>query len=148
MKPNIVIAIAALLTSSIVPPIVASAPSDPHAYLVHDAFSNGGAVIIGTNETELLRLFGQPSLRLSDTLWVYESKFRAERTPTGDDHGCSTLVVTLSKGHIADMKLVNKSALHVIADSSRAGTKVQYRAQHEPIYATASTTDSTTRTMR
>lgn len=148
MKPNIVIAIAALLTSPTVPPIVAAAPSDPHAYPVHDAFSNGGAVIIGTNETELLRLFGRPSLRLSDTLWVYESKFRAERTPTGDDHGCSTLVVTISNGHIADMKLVNKSALGVIADSSRAGTKVQYRAQHEPMYATASNPNNTARAMR
>jgi hypothetical protein len=123
MKTNIysvLILAAALSVSALIPLSAAPAPqvSVPMAYSVSRVDVNSSQSIArGATAWTVLRLLGNPRQKLSGDTWVYYG-YQADFKPANDQQ-CGTLVLTVVRGEVTDIKLVNDRAAKVIAANGK-----------------------------
>ncbi len=114
---------AAVSTSALISLSAASKDSHPAAYAVRQVFvdpaSGSDQITRGTSRTAVVQLMGSPIRELSSDVWVYRG-FHAD-LDAANDADCSTLVITFVHGEVANLKLVNQSAVSILA--SNANTK-------------------------
>jgi hypothetical protein len=120
MKTRIasVIIIAAALSASAFVPLSAAAKNNlPIGYPVDVIHLSGlgqyEQITRGVSARAVLRFMGSPTRQLSSDVWAYRG-FHAN-LDRADAEGCSTLVVTFSRGIVTDLKLVNPPAFGIIA---------------------------------
>jgi len=110
--PSIVLA--AALGGFLASPLSASSEKPiSKAYAVQTVTRDGAAIVtVGTTEFTVNRLLGRPDRKLTRDVWAY-FRFVGSRDEAQQD-GCSTLLITIANGRVADMKLVNNHAMDVI----------------------------------
>ena len=89
------------------------------AYSVRSVNQNDHSIMRGATALKVLRWLGTPSEKLSDEMWVYYG-YQANFEPANDQQ-CGTLILTIVRGEVVDIKLVNNRAATLIA----ANVKVQ-----------------------
>jgi len=113
---SVLILAAALSVSALVPVSAAPAPQGtvPMAYSVSRVDINSSQSITrGATAWTVQRLLGTPRQKLSGDTWVY-SGYQADFKPANDQQ-CDTLVLTVVRGEVSDIKLVNHRAAQLIA---------------------------------
>ena len=114
---SVLILAAALSASALVP--MAAAPAQqgvvPMAYSVRSVDHLGYVITRGTSTLDVLQWLGAPHRKPSSDTWVYYG-YHADFAPANDQQ-CSTLVLTIARGDIVDIQLVNKQAAQLIANS-------------------------------
>jgi hypothetical protein len=119
MKTNIssvLILAAALSASALIPLSAAPAPQGvvPMAYSVSRVDVNSSESITrGATAWTVLRLLGNPRQKLSSDTWVYYG-YHADFEPANDQQ-CDKLILTVVRGEVTDIKLVNDHAVELIA---------------------------------
>ena len=121
-----------LLASS----LVLSAISTPWSSFAQDSLSSPAEHLVplapsvharvGMTRDELVGLLGQPSQKLSATVWVY-SDFRAKNRPKAEQH--ESLVVVFNGDRVSKLRLTQHSLIvaalaRVRADAASPGTTV------------------------
>ena len=113
--PSVLILAAALSVSALVPLSAASVPQGvvPMAYSVRSVDQHGHLIARGTTALTVLRWLGTPHRQLSSDTWVYYG-YQADFAPANDQR-CGTLILTMVRGEVTDIKLVNDHAAKLIA---------------------------------
>jgi hypothetical protein len=114
--PSVLILAAALSVSALIPLSAAPAPqgSIPMAYSVSRVDVNRSQSITrGATAWTVLRLLGTPRQKLSSDTWVYYG-YQADFQPANNQQ-CDTLILTVVRGEVSDIKLVNNRAATLIA---------------------------------
>ena len=83
----------------------------------------GQEITEGSPASALLNHLGQPDVKLTPDVWVYRN-YHAEQKEA-QDHKCDRLVITLVKGVVTEMLLVNCRAEAVIAARLRAASRTE-----------------------
>jgi hypothetical protein len=113
--PSVLLLAAALSMSALVPLSAAPAPQGvvPMIYTVRSVNHNGHLIARGTTALTVLRWLGTPRQTLSSDTWIYHG-YKADFAPANDQQ-CGTLMVTVVRGEVTDIKLVNDHAAELIA---------------------------------
>jgi len=113
--PSVLILAAALSVSALIPLSAASAPQGAvaMAYSVRSVDHHGHLITRGTTALTVLRWLGTPRQQLSSDTWVYHG-YQADFEPANDQQ-CDTLILTIVRGEVTDIKLVNDHAAKLIA---------------------------------
>ena len=117
--PSVLILAAALSVSALIPLSAAPAPQGvvPMAYSVRSVNHHGHLIARGTTALTVLRWLGTPRQTLSSDTWIYHG-YRADFAPANDQQ-CGTLILTVVRGEVTDIKLVNDRAAKVIAANGK-----------------------------
>jgi hypothetical protein len=94
---------------------LSAAPQKPasKAYSVQAVTRDGVTVVkVGSADSTVCRWLGEPGRKITDDVWAY-FHFTGSREEAKED-GCSTLLLTIANGRVADIKLVNDGALRII----------------------------------
>jgi hypothetical protein len=114
---SVFILAAALSASAFVPLSAAPEYNLPIGYPVDTVNLSGlgqyEQITRGVSARAVLRFMGSPTRQLTSDVWAYRG-FHANLA-RADADGCSTLVVTFSHGIVTDLKLVNQTAVGIIA---------------------------------
>jgi hypothetical protein len=112
---SVLILAAALSASALIPLSAAptSPKADPMAFSVRTVDQNGQSITRGASAVTVLRLLGAPHRKLSSDTWVYFG-YRAD-SDRANELQCGTLVLTVVRGQVSDIKLVNDHAAQLIA---------------------------------
>lgn len=105
---------AALSVAALTPLTAAPAPSGvvPTAYSVSRVDVNSSESITrGATAWTVLRLLGTPRQKLSSDTWIYTG-FHADFEPANDQQ-CDKLILTVVRGEVTDIKLVNNHAVEL-----------------------------------
>lgn len=113
---NTFLALVCAAGGSMILPSLEARP-EAHAYLV-TSVSGRLAINVGTRESEVREQFGLPDRELNDHVQAYFG-FRLS-APT-DPHRCDILLLTVEKGRVADIKLINSRGLDVLTKRSDRG---------------------------
>jgi hypothetical protein len=120
--------LAAALSASALIPLSAASHNDPAiGFPVTTVTVNQGRDEIqrGTTSMTVLRLMGATHQELSPDVWVYRH-FQADNLDLANDQGCDALVITFVQGKVADLKLVNQSAVTAIAANMKVRSAEVY----------------------
>ncbi|HEX2852937.1 MAG TPA: hypothetical protein VHO24_06845 [Opitutaceae bacterium] len=79
----------------------------------------------GTSEMTVLRLLGSAPEKLSPNVWVYRGFHPKTDVTAGND--CNKLVVTFTDGKVSDLKIVNDSAVRVIAANAKKAAQTTFQ---------------------
>jgi hypothetical protein len=84
------------------------------AYSVRAVIRDGAIIIkVGSADSTVSRWLGEPDRKLGDDVWAFYH-FVGSREEV-QEQGCSTLLLTVANGKVADIKLVNDRSLAVVA---------------------------------
>ena len=114
--PSVLVIAAALSVSALIPLSAAPAPqgSVPMAYSVSRVDINSSQSITrGATAWTVLRLLGTPRQKLASDTWIYYG-YQADFKPANDQQ-CDMLILTVVRGEVSDIKLVNNNAATLIA---------------------------------
>ncbi len=105
--------VAALGGFSAGPLSAAPEKSASKAYQVQAVTRDGATVVkVGTAVSAVDRWLGMPDRKITNDVWAYFHFSGA--LAEAKEAGCSTLLLTIANGRVADIKLVNDRALSVI----------------------------------
>ncbi len=105
--------VAALGGFSAVPLSAASEKPVSKAYQVQAVTRDGATVVkVGTAVSTVARWLGMPDRKITHDVWAYFHFSGA--LEEAKEAGCSTLLLIIANGRVADIKLVNDRALTVI----------------------------------
>jgi hypothetical protein len=125
---SVFILAAALSTSAFVPLSAASKSNLPTGYSVGvinlSASSGNEQIARGASQTAVRRFMGSPMRELSADVWAYRG-FHAN-LDRANEEGCGTLIVTFTHGRVSDLKLVNQTAVGIIAANSNPKAMERY----------------------
>jgi len=77
-----------------------------------------GEINRGTPSQTVLNNCGSPDHRITEDVWVYHRFYaKTDRPEIGD---CTSLVVTIREGEVADLHLVNEKAEAILVADTRA----------------------------
>jgi hypothetical protein len=120
MKTTIASLLAATLSAFAFAP-AASAATDktPSGFSVREVIRFDNTEIgRGTPRMTVRRLMGAAQRQLSPDVWVYEG-FSPKSDLVTPGHGCHQLIITFTGNTVSDLKIVNDSAVRVIAANLR-----------------------------
>ncbi len=112
-----------LLVAALAPLTAATLQAAPASegavdYPVTSVAREGAAVItVGSTDSDVCRALGYPHRRLSDDVWVY-FHYRGSFDRVRED-GCSTLLLTVVDGKVAQIMLVNRPTLSAVATAAK-----------------------------
>jgi hypothetical protein len=116
MKTRILSAIVfvAALGGFLAGPLSAAPDKTPaKAYSVQAVTRDGAIVVkVGSSDTTVNRWLGTPDRKLAGDVWAFFNFVGSREEAKAE--GCSTLLLTIANGRVADIKLVNDRALNVI----------------------------------
>jgi hypothetical protein len=104
----------------------------PWALQVRQAGDGYTAIARGATVSDLKAVLGLPSNRTSDPVWQY-SGYHADDLSKPHARECSVLLVTISDGRVADLKLVNRSGAKLAAQAVNSGKPITYVVTPKPV---------------
>ena len=91
----------------------ASAITKMVAVPVTQVTDEGTQIRRGTSDITVKSALGEPDQRLSPEVWVYYN-FHSNQN-LAKSLGCNTLMVTIENGKVADLKLLSRTGVQVVA---------------------------------
>jgi hypothetical protein len=127
-----VIIAAALSVSAFVPSSPASEKTPALGYSVSTLTVNsrGERIQRGATQSTVRLLMGRPSRELSPDIWIYGGYYA--NLDLANEQRCDTLVITFVQDKVADLKLVNKRAIGVIAANAKNTRSPFYASSKRP----------------